>query len=65
MRPSLFVLLSPRRCSRDFERPGFLAPSSDKDLASTGTLFEAVVLEVFSSTLRVDTVRSKPRTWFA
>ena len=56
MRPSLFVLSSPRRCSRDFERPGFLVPSSDQDLASIGTLSETVALEVISSTLRVDTI---------
>ena len=53
-----------RRCYRDFERLGFLAPSSERDLASTGTLSETVALEVVSSILRVDTVRGKPRTWF-
>ena len=65
MRPSLFVLSSPGRCSRDFERPGFLVPSSDRDLASIGTLFETVALEVIGSTLHVDTIRDEHRTWFA
>ena len=45
-----------------FERPGFFASSFDRDLASTGTLSETVVLEVVSFTLRVDTVRGEPRT---
>ena len=65
MRPSLFVLSSPRKCSRDFERPRFLAPSSDRDLASIGTLSETVALEVVGFTLLVDIVRGEPRTWFA
>ena len=60
----LFVLSSLRRCSRDFERPGFLVPSSDRDLASIGTLFETISLEVVGSTLLLDTVRGEPRTWF-
>ena len=64
MRPSLFVLSSPTRCSRDFERLGSLAPFSDPGLASTKTLFETVALEVVGSTLHVDTVRGEPRTWF-
>ena len=38
---------------------------SDRDLASIGTSFETVALEVVDSTLRVDTVRGEPRTWFA
>ena len=45
-------------------RPGFSSPSSDRDLASIGTSSEIVALEVVSSTLRVDTVRDEPRTWF-
>ena len=48
----------------DFERPGFLASSLDRDLASTGTLSETIALEVVGSTLHVDTVRGEPRTWF-
>ena len=48
-----------------FERPGFLASSSDQDLASTGTLSETVTLEVIGFTPRVDTIRGEPRTWFA
>ena len=48
----------------DFERPGFLASSLDRDLASTKTLSETIALEVVGSTLRVDTVRGEPRTWF-
>ena len=58
-------------CSRlqegvlEIERPGFLASSSDRDLASTGALSETVALEVVGFTLRVDTVRGGPRTWFA
>ena len=65
MRLSLFVLSSLRRCSKDFDRPGFLAPSSDRDLASTGNLSETIALEVVGSTLHVDTVRGEPRTWIA
>ena len=42
----------------------FLALSSNWDLASTETLFETVALEVVGFTLRVDTVRGEPRTWF-
>ena len=49
----------------EFEKPGFLASSSDRDLASTGTLSETVALEVVGFTLRVDIVRGEPRTWFA
>ena len=49
----------------EFERPGFLASSLDRDLASTGTLSETVALEVVNFTLCVDTVNGKPRTWFA
>ena len=48
-----------------FERPGFLAFSSDRVLASIGTISETVALEVVDSTLRVDTVRGEPKTWFA
>ena len=48
-----------------FERPGFLASSLDQDLASTRTFYETIVLEVVGFTLRVDTVRGEPRTWFA
>ena len=48
----------------EFERPEFLASSLDLDLASTGTLFKNIALEVVGSTLRVDTVRGEPRTWF-
>ena len=47
------------------ERLGFLASSSDRDLASTGTLSVTIALEVVGSTLPVDTVRGEPRTWFA
>ena len=46
----------------EIERLWFLASSSNRDLASTGTLSETVALEVVDSTLRVDTVRGKPRT---
>ena len=49
----------------EIERPGFLASSSNRDLACTGTLSESVALEVVDSTLCVDTVRGEPRTWFA
>ena len=49
----------------EFERPRFFTLSSDQDLASTGTLYKTVALKVVSSTLRVDTVKGKPRTWFA
>ena len=49
----------------EIERPGFLASSSDRDLASTGTVFEIVALEVVGFTLCVDTIRGGPRTWFA
>ena len=49
----------------EIKRPEFLASSLDWDLASTGTLSETVVLEVIGSTLRVDTIRGEPRTWFA
>ena len=49
----------------EFERPGFLASSLDRDLVSTGTLSETIALEVIGFTLRVDTIRGKPRTWFA
>ena len=48
----------------EFEIPGFLASSLDRDLASTGTFSETVALKVVGSTLRVDTVRGEPRTWF-
>ena len=37
---------------------------SDLDLASTGTSFEIIALEVIGSTFRVDTVRGEPRTLF-
>ena len=50
---------------QEIERPRFLASSSDRDLASTGTLSETVDLEVVGSTLHVDTVRGEPNTWFA
>ena len=43
---------------------GFLASSSDQDLASIGTSFETVASEVVCSTLRVNIVRGEPRTWF-
>ena len=36
-----------------------LAPSSDRDLASIGTLSETIALEVVGSTLHVDTVRGE------
>ena len=49
----------------EFERPGFLASSSDRVLASTETISETVALDVVGSTLRVDTIRGEPRTWFA
>ena len=49
----------------EFERDGFLASSLDRDLASIGTLSETVALKVVGFTLRVDTVRGEPRTWFA
>ena len=64
MRPSIFVLSSLRRCSRDFERPRFLVSFLDRDLASTRTLFKTISMEVVSSTLHVDTIRGEPRTWF-
>ena len=43
----------------------FSLPSSDRDLASTGTSFETITLEVMGFTLRVATIRGEPRTWFA
>ena len=43
---------------------GFWLPDSDLDLASTEASFEIVSLEVIGSTLRVDTIRGKQRTWF-
>ena len=49
----------------EFERPRFLASSSNRVLASTGTISDIVAFEVVDSTLRVDTVRSEPKTWFA
>ena len=49
----------------EIERPGFFASSSDRDLASTRTLSETVALEVVGFTLRVNTIRGEPRTWFA
>ena len=49
----------------EFERPGFLASSSDRVLASTEIFSETVTLEVVGFTLHVDTVRGEPRTWFA
>ena len=49
----------------EIKRLGFLASSLDRDLASTGTLSESIALEVVGSTLHVDTVRGRPRTWFA
>ena len=49
----------------EFERPVFFTSSLNQDLASTRTLFKTVALEVVGSTLRVDTVRGEPRTWFA
>ena len=45
-------------------RDRVLASSSNQDLASTRTSSETMALEVVSSTLRVDIVRGKPRTWF-
>ena len=48
-----------------FVRSGFWLPSLDRDLASIKTSSEAIALEVVGSTLRVDTVIGKPRTWFA
>ena len=45
-------------------RLGFLASSLDRELASTETSFETVALEVVSSSLNVDTVRSELRTLF-
>ena len=53
-----------RKCSRDLETR-VLASSSDRDLASIETLSETVALEVVGFTLRVDTIRGEPRTWFA
>ena len=44
---------------------GFFPPSSNLDLTSTGTSSETFSLELIGSTLRVDTIRGKPRTWFA
>ena len=49
----------------EIERPGFLASSSDRDLASTGTLSETIALEVVGFTLCVDTIKGEPRTRFA
>ena len=49
----------------EIKRPGFLASSSDRDLASIGTLFKTIALEVVGFTLRVDIVRGELRTWFA
>ena len=49
----------------EFERPGFLASSLDRDLANTGALPVTVALKVVGFTLRVDIVRGEPRTWFA
>ena len=46
----------------EFERPGFLASSLDRELASTGTLSVTIALEVVGFTLRVDTVKGEPRT---
>ena len=58
------VLSSSRKCSKDRETR-VLASSSDRELASSGTLSKTVALEVFGFTLRVDTIKGKPRTWFA
>ena len=44
---------------------GFSLPSSDRDLDSTEPSSETVTLEIIGSTLRMDTVKGKPRTWFA
>ena len=49
----------------EFERLGFLASSLDRDLASTRTLSKTITLEVVRFTLRVDTIKGEPRTWFA
>ena len=43
----------------------FRLPSSDLGLAITMTSFDTIILEFIGSTLRVDTVRGKPRMWFA
>ena len=59
------ILLSRLQGVLEFERLGFLASSSDRDLVSIGTLSETIALEVFGFTLRVDTVKGKPRTWFS
>ena len=47
----------------EFERPGVLAPSSVRDLASIGTFFETFALEVVHSALCVDNIRGEPGTW--
>ena len=46
----------------EFEKPGFLTSSLDRDLASTGTLSETNALEIVDFTLRVDTVRGEAKT---
>ena len=42
----------------------FWLPSSDRNLASTGTSSETVALEIVGSTLHVDTVKGESRTSF-
>ena len=42
----------------------FWLPSSDRNLASTGTSSETVTLEIVGSTLRVDTVKGESKTLF-
>ena len=44
---------------------GSQVPSSDLDLAIIEASSKTVALEVIGYTLHVDTVRDKPRTWFA
>ena len=46
----------------EFEKPGFLASSLDRDLASTGTLSETIALEIVDFALCVDTVRGEAKT---
>ena len=44
---------------------GFWFLPSDLDLASTEASFDTISLEVIIYTLFVDTIRGKPRAWFA
>ena len=67
---TFFLLPSRRVFLRDresvlHEQLLFMRSGSDQDLFSTVTYSETVALEVISSTLRVDTVKGEPMTWFS